>query len=72
MRTLFERFQDAVRNPDVPWPVSGQQMLRVTRLMDEIFASCAKSEKEGPILAGGEREFSAPFKALHLTSAGKA
>lgn len=71
MRTLFERFQDAVRNSDRPWPVSGQEMLRVTRVMDEIFALCAKSERDGAPALGGERDAPAPVKAVQLTAAGK-
>ena len=71
MRTLFERFQDAVRNPGAQWPVSGEEMLRVTRLMDEIFAACRKSERELGNVAAGEREVSTQVKAPYLSSAGK-
>lgn len=43
MGTLFERFHAAVRSPSENWPVSADEMLRVTRLMDEIFAACKQA-----------------------------
>jgi predicted dehydrogenase len=72
MRTLFERFQDAVRNPNAPWPVSGQEMLRVTRLMDDIFAACTKAERDGANATLAEREHYAPVTELYQSSSGKA
>ncbi len=71
MRILFERFQAAVRTSGAQWPVSAHEMLRVTRLMDDIFAACQKAEKERDTSANGEREQAAPVKALLVSTAGK-
>lgn len=71
MRTLFEKFQHAVRTPGAQWPVSGQEMLRVTRLMDDIFTACTKSGRESGMAAPPERAHNAEITALHLNQSGK-
>lgn len=40
MKTLFERFQASIRDPSAAPPIAPAEMLRVTRIMDEIFADC--------------------------------
>lgn len=44
MRTLFEKFYSAVGAPGQPWPISAEEMLRVTRIMDMTFVACRKFE----------------------------
>lgn len=44
MRTLFERFHEAVRNPEANWPIDEQEMLRVTQIMDRAFEACNRDE----------------------------
>lgn len=70
LRTLFERFHEAVRSPGSEWPISASEMLRVTRVMDEIFAACRQADLAG--LPPTERESTLPLKAVHSTSAGTA
>jgi predicted dehydrogenase len=40
MKTLFERFHQSIRDQRLEWPVKRSEIIRVTRLMDEIFAQC--------------------------------
>lgn len=40
MKTLFERFCEAARDPSKPCPIAPSETLRVTRLMDDIFEQC--------------------------------
>lgn len=46
MRTLFERFYAAIQE-GTPLPIEPAEMLRVTRLMDEIFEQCRREEFAG-------------------------
>ena len=43
MKTLFERFYGAIQN-NTPLPIPPAEMVRVTRLMDEIFDQCRDRE----------------------------
>jgi len=43
MRTLFERFYSSIQN-GTPLPIEPAEMVRVTRLMDEIFEQCRRQE----------------------------
>lgn len=70
MGALFSRFHDCVRNPGTPWPVSAEDMLRVTRVMDEIFAVCRRAGSDE--LQGYPAEPKASvLNALHLSVARK-
>lgn len=40
MRELFERFQLAIHSDAHPLPIAPSEMLRVTRIMDDIFTEC--------------------------------
>ena len=51
MGSLFQHFQNAVRDPGSKWPVSGEEMIRVTRIMDEIFAACRAAARNDAISA---------------------
>jgi predicted dehydrogenase len=44
MRNLIEHFHHAVRNPQEKWPIAADEMLRVTRIMDLIFADCREAD----------------------------
>jgi predicted dehydrogenase len=68
MRTLFEQFQNTVRNPGTPWPVSPEEMLRVTRLMDEIFRACRQADGVPESIADVEGR-QAPARAAQLNPA---
>ena len=69
MRGLFEAFQNVIRTPSAAWPVTPEEMLRVTRLLDEIFAACKKAESNSEQVM---REQSAPVTALHIGTGSKA
>ncbi len=47
MRSLFEHFHYAVRNPQGKWPVAADEMLRVTCIMDQIFAAYRERDALG-------------------------
>lgn len=44
MRHLFELFQQSVRDDAHPLPIAPAEMLRVTRIMDDIFAECRRGD----------------------------
>lgn len=49
MHHLFELFQQSVRDDTRPLPVDPGEMLRVTRIMDDIFAECrSDDERKAP------------------------
>ena len=53
MRNLFAAFYDSIRNDSEP-PISYDEMIRFTGLMDDIFDQCRERESGAPLLGSGE------------------
>lgn len=67
MRTLFEKFQDTVRTSGSAWPIPAEEMVRVTRVMDEIFAACKRAETGAGSTIHKERDYVPPLKPVRPT-----
>jgi predicted dehydrogenase len=50
MRALFEMFYDSILEGTPP-PITTQEMLRVTRMLDEVFADCRRRESASAVTA---------------------
>lgn len=67
MRNLFDAFYDSIRNETEP-PISYDEMIRFTGLMDDIFEHCKERESGAALLGTAETTTRATSTPLTLTN----